>query len=749
MDFLFKPLTKYRKRIKPPSMFFWLLFSFLSIILLLFLFILYSVFFFRGQVKDEVISYNRVNLSNTTESYESRFRIIQNAILTFSMTDNVGELDKSAFDYVTGVRLMEDIQKFLANESLFLDNLLVYFEKSGIVVEKSRGSDANVMFNRFYINEGYPFAYWQTQFEKRYVWRLLPGTQFFEQDYQDKKVGGKPVIPMIVKNHNHPSVYFIALIDSQKMYENFHQSINDSFYILNDTQPFFTASGEPEAQFPDFADPYGHVVKDNKYYFYQKGSMTGLTFVNVIPVDNIASQMKWNVSFVVLFAMSVLISVLVSLLLSYRLNRPIQRLVSAIQQVTTRFPWQKHSSIKEFNIIYEKIGHLLDANWDISRNLHERNSLLRHYAYINKLKNIRNDTGFLQELIETKAPYRFALFRITFRLPWLEEDGDEERATSFIRELIDKIVSGSFPESVTLQLESDQILSILYTEHGDQPLAGTLEEIRKVLELDRAYCFLTIAVSGRHEGPETFSASFEQTRKLLKHRLYDDHTQILNEGVEEPAPIYLLPAQEEEMNVRMQFGTDTQVIPYIKRELAALSRKNATEEQVRLFLDNLLERARRELLIHELDTSLLQTFHTRLQHAHTYGELDLLVEEWLPRIAELIQGKKEKKDPITSFIFEYLEQHYSQDITLEMMADKLNISRSYLSTYFKSKTGTYFVDYVNLFRINRAKELLAGSDVKIQDAAAKVGYQNINSFNRMFKKFTGVTPSEFRRLERV
>ncbi|MNW01185.1 HTH-type transcriptional regulator YesS [compost metagenome] len=81
------------------------------------------------------------------------------------------------------------------------------------------------------------------------------------------------------------------------------------------------------------------------------------------------------------------------------------------------------------------------------------------------------------------------------------------------------------------------------------------------------------------------------------------------------------------------------------------------------------------------------------------------------------------------------------------MADKLHITRSYLSTYFKEKTGINFVDYVNSVRIDKAKKLLLNPAIRIQDAAQFVGYQNINSFNRMFKKSTGFTPSEFRRNE--
>jgi len=82
---------------------------------------------------------------------------------------------------------------------------------------------------------------------------------------------------------------------------------------------------------------------------------------------------------------------------------------------------------------------------------------------------------------------------------------------------------------------------------------------------------------------------------------------------------------------------------------------------------------------------------------------------------------------------------------VELVAEKLNLSRAYLSTYFREKTGTTFSDYLNGVRISRAKELLRHKDVQIKAIAAEVGYLNVNSFIRMFKSVSGLTPNEYRR----
>ena len=75
----------------------------------------------------------------------------------------------------------------------------------------------------------------------------------------------------------------------------------------------------------------------------------------------------------------------------------------------------------------------------------------------------------------------------------------------------------------------------------------------------------------------------------------------------------------------------------------------------------------------------------------------------------------------------------------------MNISASYLSTYFKEKMGTNFSDYVQSHRMKQAIILLETTELKIVEVASRVGYQSVNSFIRNFKRFTGYPPGEFRK----
>lgn len=97
-----------------------------------------------------------------------------------------------------------------------------------------------------------------------------------------------------------------------------------------------------------------------------------------------------------------------------------------------------------------------------------------------------------------------------------------------------------------------------------------------------------------------------------------------------------------------------------------------------------------------------------------------------------------------SFILQYMEHHYDQNITLKSAADRIYMNASYFSTLFRKKTGITFIHYLQKLRIERAKELLLDPQYKIYEVAVKVGFVDEKYFFKVFKNCEGVTPNEYR-----
>ena len=93
----------------------------------------------------------------------------------------------------------------------------------------------------------------------------------------------------------------------------------------------------------------------------------------------------------------------------------------------------------------------------------------------------------------------------------------------------------------------------------------------------------------------------------------------------------------------------------------------------------------------------------------------------------------------------YIDEHYSDGVSLEEVADATGISRYYVSHLFKELMDNTFVGYVNELRLNHAAMLLATTDSPIIEIASKSGFNNLSNFNRAFKMYFGKTPSAYRK----
>ncbi|MFB9273787.1 response regulator [Cohnella cellulosilytica] len=95
---------------------------------------------------------------------------------------------------------------------------------------------------------------------------------------------------------------------------------------------------------------------------------------------------------------------------------------------------------------------------------------------------------------------------------------------------------------------------------------------------------------------------------------------------------------------------------------------------------------------------------------------------------------------------EYIREHYGEDLSVVAIADRLEMGSTYLSTLFKKETGQALSEFIEAYRMEKAKELLKDDRLKMSEVAGSVGYRNANYFATVFKRSTGLYPSEYRRM---
>jgi two-component system response regulator YesN len=126
-------------------------------------------------------------------------------------------------------------------------------------------------------------------------------------------------------------------------------------------------------------------------------------------------------------------------------------------------------------------------------------------------------------------------------------------------------------------------------------------------------------------------------------------------------------------------------------------------------------------------------------------ELSGLVFKVIHQIVEIMNPLKTHRRNIQKAL-EYISRHYnSAELSLSAVAKELFISNTYLSTMFKQELGINFLDYIHQYRIERAKPMLKAGQLKIQNISKEVGYFDESHFTRTFKKWTGMSPSQYQK----
>ncbi|MDF9841215.1 MULTISPECIES: response regulator [unclassified Paenibacillus] len=108
---------------------------------------------------------------------------------------------------------------------------------------------------------------------------------------------------------------------------------------------------------------------------------------------------------------------------------------------------------------------------------------------------------------------------------------------------------------------------------------------------------------------------------------------------------------------------------------------------------------------------------------------------------EPVKGSGEKAVEVA---LHYIREHYAEDLSLERMASVVFLNPAYFSQLFKQKTGQGYKEYVTSLRLEQAKLLLLNPKLKLAEIAERVGYQDMKHFTQMFRKRTGLTPTEYR-----
>lgn len=420
------------------------------------------------------------------------------------------------------------------------------------------------------------------------------------------------------------------------------------------------------------------------------------------------------------------------------------------------------SVLKAINNIVEekkKINILTNYQEIISRNI----SILKENFLIKLITGQITDNNIIQSKItnykltlsgpDTSSHYCAILFVYDYSLSLGPEQSDEknELITMAVREMIEKSFLQEY-SCETLYYNNDIVAILEIEEKSDycNKLFNNLEKIKTNINENYSLSFI-IAIGNPVPSLDLIWKSYKQAEIALETRFFSSENEIVyyESMMSEENTEFLYPIQEEH-----------KILSFLEQ-----GNEEKIENAIQAFFDNLyIEKKVSKKYIQTLSLTLLSNIlHFCINKGIDFNslEFDILnafddifksktIEQLqdkiifiLTSIIKTIKTNRNYNETV-EYTLNYILKNYQNNITLQEIADKVNYSPGYLSLLFKQETGTNFIDYLNRYRINKAKSLLKDTNYKNYEIAYKVGYQDEKYFYQVFKKYTGLTASQYR-----
>ncbi|MHA4989792.1 helix-turn-helix domain-containing protein [Cetobacterium somerae] len=262
---------------------------------------------------------------------------------------------------------------------------------------------------------------------------------------------------------------------------------------------------------------------------------------------------------------------------------------------------------------------------------------------------------------------------------------------------------------------------------------------------------LIAAVSNEFVSVESFPQEYITCKKILDAKFMAKGRKVLfSENIKSGKLILTYPIETEAKLVSKLLNGNLQGAKKIVDEIfidrinpEAMDKKDIKEFTGLLY--NTLNRV--VVQLKEFESS-LQCENLDIESITKTGDLDKIRVIFNELITEICKQKKsseqDENEAIREKIKNYIDNNYHLDFSLDNLADYLGLSFKYTSILFKKVMGDNFKNYINMYRIEKAKEILKEKkDIKIKDLAEKLGYNSSNTFIRIFKKYEGISPTQF------
>ena len=483
-------------------------------------------------------------------------------------------------------------------------------------------------------------------------------------------------------------------------------------------------------------------LSDGKYILSESRSDTiGWRYICLLPYDRLISRVNHlTISTVILLAGMTLISALLILLTMKNTYQPIRELSGLSSNILNKLPNSKSMPENdEMETVFKALSGLQAYNEHLDSSIEDIRLKMHDYLIQSLLE--RNNPN-AEEISSDLA--RFSIYLLPpFRAACIRFASESECsfALGLLNEMIDEdiqlfAVHGQYQDELSLLIS------------GSTEKNHLIRRIRDVADFTQlALGEAADEISRIHQSYVHASDIMEQLRLQNKPDQIVEYNPAATQMTDSAAMFPLEPIQLLLLALSNQ---DTDQVEFLTERIIQLFQNGSISPfYVRNVYQNVISIIS-STAIHQYPSAGQEIQQTVLRDDPSRISLDRMIFNMRKTVQIYTQHCNQEKHPqgysrIIEAAVRYIEEHLSDTLlSLQSVAEYLNISPSNLSRTFKDETGGGFKEYVDQARLQEAKKLLIETKDSVDSIAKSVGYDNSSSFSRRFRSMCGLSPSEFR-----
>ena len=628
-----------------------------------------------------------------------------------------------------------------------LDNIFIINFNSNTIISTVGMYDSDAFLKEIYSYEKYDYNFWNNTNSEKNVIHILDYTNV-SNNYKENYT----VVPAVFKpgNSDNIIVFNISLANLFNKFSQYKFTENTLHYIISNDGLNYLTNGKHPLYLKSSNNSSGlnydtedAVINSKRYLTFsspQHINLFGYRFVTAIPYSDIyASSTQTTAGLTVLFVLIILILLLIAYFTSIRLSFPWNALAKNFKTDGT----ESNYNDDIINYVNQSVQNLLDTNDQLSHSL-AATLPLSQQKFLTDLLNTPTSTPDY-DIYNTIFKYNyFASVAVNIS----SRDDSFVLTPNLYKSIYDAVQSVFADNFLTFRLPGSNnslylLLNLEDNTHNNK-LNSIIESVKKLFAHDMDHINLNIGAGNIYKGLDGLRITHQEALSNIINEMNSDRILISNKLMQEYSLINNI---ENTLFNYIMANYNEKTIEFLETTFKIHSKDSETYKQLlysQIFSAFCKAIEVKNQKVPDFNDETKEEFKEQLFSKDEQDILDYF--KFLAGILTSDDASPTLKADIST-IMKYIQEHYTEDLSLEFLAQHYHMSSTYLSKYLKKHIGLSFKEYVTQLRIDRAKELLVKNpDMSIEQIGKSLGLFSPSAFTKMFKKSMGISPREYRAL---